>query len=808
VNRVCSLLSSALCLAVLHSAASLASQEPLPTISGTVEDENRLPVAGVQVTLRFRDRTERISTNQLGRFRFEGLSAGLHVLDFVKPGFFRLGDREILVSSPSTEVTITLIREYEIRSQIDVVVSPREIDSGQTAHSEELVAQEIRENPVPGSHSLENALGAIPGVVQDRNGYVHVAGARDEDTLVVLDGFQVNDPATGAFDARINVDSVRTVNVVTGRYGAQYSNAPAGVLALQTDNGDDHWRFGTTNFLPSFNFDRGIHLDNWYPRATVSGPIKKGRAWFSDSLSLQHGFTLVRELPRGRDTSDYWSGDNLFRAQYNVSARHSLQGNLLYNAATTRRSGLAPFAPEPTTIDTRSWRYFISVRDQITLPSGLLEFGIASDVDRLRRRPQGSETYVITPKGPQGNYFEWFDSDSHRWQGRSNLTLTGHRWRGVHTIQLGLNAEQTRLDQIADRHTVELRRDDGTLVRQGVFTGNSHLSVAEWQGGLYAQDSWQLRSSLVVQAGTRLDWNDFIGKVLPQPRFVVNWLPRGTATKLSAGWGTYYQPVYTSLIAGALDQQRLDILGPPGSATLVTSFAHSASSRQPYFETVSAEWQQQWNRHTMTTVHVMDRRQRQGLTYENISADPTRQMFQLTGSRSDRYQAVDVAFRRSLQSAGEVLVDYTHSRARSNSLFDYSVTEFLLASRADGPMSWDAPHRFISHGSVQTRLWNLLFSHFFEYHTGFPFSAVDSQYRLQGIANGYRYPAYLSVNVAAEKRVGFRGNEWALRMSVINLTGHHNYNAVINNVDAPDFLKFAGGQGRAFVARIRLVGRK
>jgi hypothetical protein len=31
---------------------------------------------------------------------------------------------------------------------------------------------------------------------------------------------------------------------------------------------------------------------------------------------------------------------------------------------------------------------------------------------------------------------------------------------------------------------------------------------------------------------------------------------------------------------------------------------------------------------------------------------------------------------------------------------------------------------------------------------------------------------------------------------------------VINNVDSPEYLTFAGGQRRAFTARIRLVGRK
>ena len=808
MNRIGSFRFLVICLlSFWHSPAlSIPQEQASIVLSGTVEDENRLPVTGVQVTLHFQDRTRRVSTNPLGRFRFEAVAAGSYRLDFDKPGFFRLSGYDVVAAPPATEVTVTLAREYEIRSQVDVVASSRDVDAGQTQHEDELVASEIRENPVQGSHSLQNALRAIPGVVQDRNGFVHVAGARDEDTVYVLDGFQMNGPATGAFDARINVDAVRAVDVATGRYGAQYANAPAGVLALQTDNGDDRWRFGTTNFLPSFDFDRGVHLGNWFPRATFSGPLKKGRAWFSDSLSLQHGFSLVRELPRGADTSQYWAGDNLLRAQYNFSPAHSLQGNFLYNAAVTDRSGLGPFTPESTTTDSHSRRYFVSVKDQIALRDGLLEFGIASDVDRIRVSPQGSETYVLTPTGPRGNYFERLELNSRRWQGRSDLTLTARQWHGTHTIKVGLNADETRLNQTADRHPVELRKEDSTLVRQGSFLGNPDLSISEWQGGVYAQDSWQLRSSLVLQAGLRFDRNSFVGRILPQPRFVLNWLPYSN-TKLSAGWGTYYQPVYLSLISPSRDQQRVDVLGS-GATPLVTSFSLSPSLRQPYFETASAEWQQQWNLRTTTSIHVMDRRQRHGLAYENVSTDPSRQQFQLNGNRSDRYRAVDVAFRHSLTSGTDVMIDYTFSRASSSSLFDYSVKEFLLAGRAAGPLSWDTPHRVISRGSVQTNLWNLLFSYFAEYHTGFPFSAVDSQYRLAGDANSFRYPAFFSVNAAAEKRFRFRGHEWAFRLSAINLTGHRNYNSVINNVDAQDFLTFAGGQHRAYTARIRLVGRK
>ena len=154
------------------------------------------------------------------------------------------------------------------------------------------------------------------------------------------------------------------------------------------------------------------------------------------------------------------------------------------------------------------------------------------------------------------------------------------------------------------------------------------------------------------------------------------------------------------------------------------------------------------------------------------------------------------------------MIDYVYSRSRSNKIFNYTLEDLVLTPEASGPLAWDVPNRLISRGAVQTNIWKVLFSYFAEYHTGFPFSAVNSQYQLVDAPNGFRYPAYFNLSIGAEKRFPFHGYQWAVRLSVINATGHHNFNSVINNVDAPNFLSFSGGQGRAFTARLRFVGRR
>jgi len=774
------------------------------TLFGIVEDERKQPVASVQVTLHSAAGMQRTTTDDLGKFQFDSLPSDDYRLDFDKADFFRLADYAVTMAGEPIEITVTINHEFEIRSQLDVVSTPYEVVPEQTRHQEELVAREIREDPTPSSHTLQNSLTAIPAVIQDNNGLLHVAGGRQEDTLYMLDGFQLNNPATGLFDARINVDGVRTADVTTGRYGSQYINAGASVLALETESGTDRSRFRTTNFFPSLSFERGTHLGSWFPRMTFSGPLRKGRAWFADGVSIQHDFTLVRELPPGSDISEDWSGDNLFRVQYNVTPSQSLQGNFLYNAENATRTGLSPISPASTTTDLHIHRYLVSGKDQITFNRGFFEIGIASDTYHLSRVPQGSQAYVLTPTGPQGNYFENVLQDSGRWQGRADITLPGREWHGAHDIQAGINFDRTHLDQTTNRRTVEIVQSDGTLVRSSSFSGNSQISPSEWRSGGYLQDSWKVLPTVIIQSSFRIDGNDFVGRTLPQPRFAVNWIPQNSM-KFSLGWGLYDQAVYLSLIGQSLDQQRIDVIGaaPP----IVTSFTRMSSLHEPYFQTTSAEWQKTWNARTKSTVYFVERRQRNGLVYENSSADPFRRDLQLNNSRADRYRSIEVSLRRSLQdNRGDVMIDYTYSQARSNKIFDYSLEDFLLTPQASGPLQWDVPHRVISRGAIQTNVWKLLFSYFGDYHTGFPFTAVNSQY--QFAPNAFRFPSYFSLNIGAEKRFPFHGYQWAVRLSVINATNHNNYNTVINNVDAPTFRTFSGGQHRAFTARLRLVGRR
>src|SRR3984893_11095835 len=236
-----------------------------PDLRCQVIDENGEPVPRVEVGLHLGNGgSQTIFTDTAGRFELHAAGLSQVHLSLSKPGFFRIDDRVLDLAPGSNEVTLTLNHETEFQEKVEVQSEPVQIDPDTTSHQESLVQHEILNIPVASSHDLQQSLRVMPQVVADPNGRLHVAGSRQAQTEVLLDGFEINDPGTGNFTSRVDVDDVREVSVETGGFGAQYAHAGGGILSLDTKTGDDKLRFGVTNFIPELSFQQGTHFGNFY----------------------------------------------------------------------------------------------------------------------------------------------------------------------------------------------------------------------------------------------------------------------------------------------------------------------------------------------------------------------------------------------------------------------------------------------------------------------------------------------------------------------------------------------------------------
>jgi len=133
----------------------------------------------------------------------------------------------------------------------------------------------------------------------------------------------------------------QSMEVENSRFSADNGRGSAGVLDLTTKMGDDRWRFGVTNFFPGISSDGGFHVNKWTPRLEFSGPLAKGRAWFSQRVRrlLQRG--PIHGLPSGQKPDQRVYRQRPFALPGQPDARQYPHRSFLFNLADTARSGSA-----------------------------------------------------------------------------------------------------------------------------------------------------------------------------------------------------------------------------------------------------------------------------------------------------------------------------------------------------------------------------------------------------------------------------------------------------------------------------------
>jgi len=467
------------------------------------------------------------------------------------------------------------------------------------------------------------------------------------------------------------------------------------------------------------------------------------------------------------------------------------------------------------------------VKEQSYFEKTLFEIGMGVERTTYDMTPQGTGTYTLLVNGASGNYFQKAEQDSRRYQFFSDAIAAPKKWFGTHTISGGVNFSSVDFTQTATRGEIQAMQADGvTLSRTTTFTGSPDFRVANTLAGGFVQDSWSPNQHWVAQLGVRADWDRLFQAARVQPRVALNWMPfpdnRG---KFSIGWGMYDIPLNLSVIGQTYDQQEVDTLyNAAGTVTqgLATSrFVLPAgglpSLQQPYFTIASAGWQQKIGENTLVSVELLARDQHHGLVFETLAPGQIGSDFLLQSSRRDKYRGATITARHVFKNTAVLFGSYTRSRASSDQVLDPTLGAMYFAAQQPGPLSWDAPSRFLSWGSTPTPLWGILFTYLFEYRTGYPWSEINQQQFLIGAANARRFPSYASLTIGLEKKFAFRDRVFAVRVEAVNILGRQNPDVVQNNVDAPAcvaghtalcFGEFAGGQGRALTARLRFVGRK
>jgi hypothetical protein len=802
---------------VVHFAACVClaavANSQLP-VSIRVVDENEVAVPDALVSVRQGQGPVRsLRTDYLGRCRFFPSLNAPYSIRVEKPGFYVLNSSDVNLSD---DAPFVLVHQQQIQQEVNVVGSPPVIDPEQTSDANRMQTPEIVNIPYPTSRDIRNLLPFNPGVVPDAvNDQVHVAGSETWQTQDLLDGFNVTSPVSGTLSMRFSPDAIRSVEVQSTRYPVEYGKASGGIVAFRSGTGDNRFRFNATNFIPSVQNKKGLTFDKFDPRFTFSGPIKRGKAWFYDGLELEYDNVVIPELPDKADSNRPWRGSNLTKFQVNLTPANTLTFGGVVNLYRSEYEGISPLTPKDVTSRRAITSGFVFIRDQHTFRDGtVLEAAVGGISFDDALTPHGTRPYIITPEGVKGSYFETSDGSSRRIQEKVDLYVSPQQWAGRHVLKMGVDLDQIQYGQDSTRHPINYLREDGTLLRQSTFPEAVDVSGNNVEVGSYLQDQYTPSEHLLIEPGIRFDWDRIVGRGLLSPRIALTYAFGGeSTTKLSAGIGLYYDHTQLGLIELTQEGTRLDTMYAPDGVTplgppVETVFTYVPGSLQaPRTLNWSIGLEHKLPKQIFLRTNFIQKRGANEITFVT-SAQPGRSVYVLANTRQDHYDAIEISARRSFSKGYSLFASYVRSSATTNSALNYQPTVSVIG-QGSGPLPWDTPNRLISWGWLpvpKTKRLDFVFA--IDWHSGYPFTSINANQELVGAPNSQRFPDYLSLSPGLEFRFHFRKAYFGLRGVVENVTGRSNPYAVNNVVDSPNYLALIGRQGRAFTARIRLIGSK
>ncbi|HEY4611599.1 MAG TPA: TonB-dependent receptor, partial [Bacteroidota bacterium] len=240
---------------VLLSILALPAVAQVVDIRGVVSDSatgERIPFANVIL----KETGKGAATNNAGFYIITSVAPGVYEIVVSSVGYQRQS-REIRVGG-----TAPIIANFRLTSEAveieEIVVSGR-------AKAEQLELQtsihtmdkaELKKIPVAAQGDILRSIQILPGIVStsDVNAQFYVRGGSSDQNLVLVDGMRLYNPfhAFGLFST-VNPDLIRTAEVYTGAFPAEFGGRLSSVINLTTRDGNAAHFNGRSNinFLSS-----------------------------------------------------------------------------------------------------------------------------------------------------------------------------------------------------------------------------------------------------------------------------------------------------------------------------------------------------------------------------------------------------------------------------------------------------------------------------------------------------------------------------------------------------------------------------
>ncbi|WP_246602114.1 TonB-dependent receptor [Chloracidobacterium validum] len=816
--------------------ATAAAQQTSVVSFTVTEGEKRRPIGGATVTLTPKTSAPSVrpltrTTDAAGKAVFTDAPGGDYTLTIAAPGYATLTDEQYKVEAgvfaeQPVELSPSAGDVVEVRGDTETAL----VAQGSVATAG-LTPAEIRVLPSRGRDIL-TAFPPVPNVIRSNDGRTSIKGAREDQAAILVNGSLSNDPATGRFQVEIPLEALQRAEVFTNPYLPEYGKFTSGVKRLETKPGGEKWRYSVYDFFPSVRARNGkiFGFANVSPRATITGPLVRDRAFLAQALEVIVDKAVVRGLASPDNEIRKYAFRSFSQFDVVLSPRQTLTATANVARQLLRNVDLDAFNPVPASANRRTQDLaFAGVHRYTTAGGSLGETRFNYKRIGVDVFGKGDAPFALTPFGRTGNFFSQTDRVTERYQAQFSLALAAFDAGGLHQIKFGVDASAARNRGWVANRPVEVRRADGTLAERILYANRGNLRASNLEIAGYAQDQWLLRPNLQLDYGLRLETQQAAATLNVAPRLAISYAPGNTdRTVLRAGVGWFYDKVLLNALAfRQMPQPIVTTFAPDGTVTapaqrFTLELARpDGRYRIPYNRSFRVELAQRIAPRALIKLAYLDSR-----TFNDFYVEPTPTAtggsVRLFNTGRATYRAVEVTADVKLTPRHTFVVSYVRSKARAelNDLISYfgDTPNPILRPNQFGNAPIDAPNRFFARG-VFALPGDITLAPIFEWRDGFPYSVVDEAQNFVGRRNAdpTRYPRFMAIDLAVTKKI--RLPQWVRRgmfgrkidveavsvtVNIFNLTNHFNPRNVFANTGAPQFGTFFGVYRRFFNIEMNL----
>jgi hypothetical protein len=658
----------------------------------------------------------------------------------------------------------------------------------------------IERLPTATQHARE-ALPLLPSVVRGVDGLLRIDGVRPHEAPLLLDGFNVTDPASGVSSIDPPLESVRSVEVLRDPMAVTFGNALGSMASIETAAGGDTLDAGVQGFVPRPRLSgTGFGtLEGFSPRAHLGGQAGPVRYF----VAAEYDFNLIPvpgvTTSSGRPDIREVAGTVFGRADVQLSSTHVLSLEGLLFPSSQELFGLSPLRTEsasPTTVNRDNFggvvdRHAFGANDTLILRLGVLSH-------RTQVQPNGDGQAEITPDGRSGGSFSSLDQTATRIEGVVSWQRRLKTSAGLHELTVQTSVDNERLGGTVAERSVEIKDVTGALVRMIRFGAPAGISAAANNFALNVRDLWHASDRLQIDAGVRDDWSS-LAESAPSARVGFRYAAGQNATTvLKGGVGEFVGSIPLSVPAFAGFPVRFDQEFAAGQGqTAQTGVLRPLVSQLALPRALAANVHLEralapgWDALLGVSMRKASR-----LATLDVRAAEGSLLVSSTGQST--YREAEFAVRRTWGEGNQLFVSYTRSSARGEindfaSLFTTGDVEILQPGRTTR-LAADAPHRVLAWGTFNLPA-GFAVAPAVDWHSGFPYSPVDAQLAYVGAPNGSSFPAFFSLDLVVYKSFTIAHRKVKLNVQLFNATDHFNPRDVFTVVGAPRFGTFTNSVG-------------